>query len=164
MPHKRKDLNIRGANLWYLIGLITTDGCLSSDGSHIDITSKEHDFLEKIKKATGINNKIGNKYGFKKSPAFRIQISNRAFYDFLLFIGLTPRKSLTIGSLNVSRKYFVDFFRGLIDGDGCIRRWTHPSNGKEQWSLRIYSGSGIFIKWLNFITESLLNVKGRVYK
>ena len=62
MPHKRKDLNIIGANLWYLVGLITSDGCLSSDGRHIDITAKEYEFLEKIKQATGISNKIGIKY------------------------------------------------------------------------------------------------------
>ncbi|MBU0895403.1 MAG: LAGLIDADG family homing endonuclease, partial [Candidatus Omnitrophica bacterium] len=63
MPHKRKDLNITGSNLWYLVGLITSDGCLSSDGRHIDITSKDYELLEKIKMATGITNKIGSKYG-----------------------------------------------------------------------------------------------------
>jgi len=164
MPHKRKDLNITGSNLWYLVGLITSDGCLSSDGRHIDITAKDHEFLERIKNATGIDNKIGIKYGVKRQRAFHIQIGNKNFYNFLLMIGLTPKKSLTLGSLNVSRKHFVDFLRGLIDGDGCIRKWIHPLNKGEQWSLRIYSGSGVFIKWLNGMTEYLLNVKGRVHR
>lgn len=164
MPNRRKELKITGPNLWYLVGLITSDGCLSSDGRHIDITFKDYEFLENIKVAIGITNKIGSKYGVRKQESFRIQIGNKAFYNFLLFIGLKPNKSLTVGSLNVSRKYFVDFFRGLIDGDGCIRRWVHPSNGKEQWSLRIYSGSGVFIKWLNNIAEYILNVRGRVHK
>lgn len=146
------------------MGLITSDGSLSKDGRHVDITAKEYGFLEKIKTTTGIENKIGSKYGYKKQMAFRIQIGNKNFYSFLLLIGLTQNKSLTLGSLNVSRKYFVDFLRGLIDGDGCIRKWLHPSNGREQWSLRIYSGSGVFIKWLNNITEYSLNVKGKVYR
>ncbi|MBU1808695.1 MAG: LAGLIDADG family homing endonuclease [Candidatus Omnitrophica bacterium] len=164
MPHKRKDLNITGSNLWYLVGLITSDGCLSSDGRHIDITSKDYELLEKIKMATGITNKIGSKYGFNKSHAFHIQIGNKNFYNFLLMVGLTQKKSLTLRSLNVSRKYFVDFLRGMIDGDGCIRRWIHPSNAMEQWNLRIYSGSGIFIKWLRHVMECMLNVKGKIYK
>jgi hypothetical protein len=164
MPHKRKELNISGSNLWYLVGLITSDGCLSWDGRHIDITAKEYDFLKKIKQATGIENKIGSKFGCKKEEAFRIQIGSKNFCNLLLLIGLTPNKSLTLSSLNVSHKYFADFFRGLIDGDGCIRKWDHPSNKKEQWSLRICSGSGIFIKWLNCIAEQLLSVKGRVHK
>jgi len=163
MPHKRKDLNITGSNLWYLVGLITSDGCLSSDGRHIDITAKDYGFLERIKNTTGITNRIGIKYGVRKQRACRIQIGNKSFYNFLLFVGLRPNKSLTVGSLNVSRIYFADFLRGLIDGDGCIRRWIHPSNYREQWNLRIYSGSGVFIKWLNGITEYLLNVKGRVH-
>lgn len=164
MPHKRKDLNITGANLWYLVGLITADGCLSSDGRHIDITSKDYELLEKIKTTTGITNKIGSKYGFNKSHAFHIQIGNKNFYNFLLMVGLTQKKSLTLGSLNVSRKYFVDFLRGMIDGDGCIRRWIHPSNLMEQWNLRIYSGSGIFIKWLRYVMECMLSVKGKIYR
>ena len=164
MPHKRKDLNITGPNLWYLVGLITTDGCLSSDGRHIDITSKEYEFLDKLKNSLGLTNKIGSKYGIRKQRAFRIQFANKKFYHFLLFIGLTPHKSLTVGSLNVSHKYFVDFLRGLIDGDGCIRRWIHPSNNREQWSLRIYSGSAMFIKWLRNVTEYALRVKGKIYK
>lgn len=164
MPNKRKDLNIAGPNLWYLIGLIATDGCLSSDGRHIDITSKDREFLERIKGVTGIGNRIGSKYGIRKQRAFRIQLANKKFYNFLLFIGLTPHKSLTVGSLNVSHKYFVDFLRGIIDGDGCIRRWTHPSNHREQWSLRIYSGSGIFIKWLKSVIGSVFHAEGKIYK
>ena len=164
MPQKRKDLNITGPNLWYLVGLITTDGCLSSDGRHIDITSKEREFIEKIKAKTGIINRIDSKYGIKKQKAFRIQIANKRLYDFLLLTGLTCKKSLTLGSLNVSRKHFVDFLRGVIDGDGCIRRWIHPTNNREQWSLRVCSGSGVFIKWLYNAIGQMLNVDGKVYR
>ena len=164
MPNKRKELKIEGANLWYLVGLITTDGCLSSDGRHIDITSKDYEFLQGIKNLIGIENKIGIKYGSKKQKAFRIQIANRNFYDFLLSIGLTQNKSLTLKEINVPNKYFVDFLRGVIDGDGCIRRWIHPSNKREQWSLRIYSGSGAFIKWLKNTIEAFLKIKGKLYR
>ncbi|MFH0935868.1 MAG: LAGLIDADG family homing endonuclease [Candidatus Omnitrophota bacterium] len=164
MPQKRKELNIEGVNLWYLVGLITTDGCLSPDGRHIDITSKDSDFLQTIKDITGVSNKIGIKYNGKKQKYFHIQIGNKNFYDFLLSVGLLQNKSLTLGALEIPHQYFVDFLRGIIDGDGCIRRWIHPDNKREQWSLRIYSGSAAFINWLNSVVVQLLRVRGKIHK
>jgi hypothetical protein len=164
MPQKRKELKIVGANLWYLVGLITTDGCLCTDGRHIDITSKDQNFLQELKTVIGIANQIGVKYNGKKQKCFHIQIGNRNFYEFLLSIGLTPNKSLTLGKIDVPSKFFVDFLRGLIDSDGCIRAWIHPSNKREQWSLRIYSGSSEFISWLNNVAENLLKVRGKIHK
>jgi len=164
MPHKRKDLKIKGANLWYLVGLIASDGCLSKDGRHIDITAKDYNFLKALVEKLNISNKIGVKNRGTKKQAYRIQIANRDFYDFLLSIGLMPKKSLNMNSLNIPRAYFLDFLRGMIDGDGCIRRWTHPTNKREQWSLRIYSGSIVFISWLKDAVEILLRAKGMLYK
>ncbi len=164
MPAHRKELKIKGANLWYLVGLITSDGCLSKDGRHIDITSKDCLFLEEIKNSIGITNKIGQKYNGKKQKSFHIQIGNKNFYDFLLSIGLTPNKSLTLGKIKIPEQYFIDFLRGTIDGDGCIRRWLHPTNKREQWSLRIYSGSRNFVRWLSSATKQLLGVSGKIYK
>lgn len=164
MPAHRKELNIKGPNLWYLVGLIASDGCLSSDGRHIDITSKDFKFLDGVRDLIGIENKIGIKYGFKKQKAFHIQFSNRNFYEFLLSIGLTPNKSLTLGKIKIPEHYFTDFLRGAIDGDGCIRTWLHPTNKREQWSLRIYSGSRKFVTWLSDATQQLLGVAGGIYE
>jgi hypothetical protein len=96
MPAHGKELDIKGPNLWYLVRLITSDGCLSSDGGHIDITSKDFKFLEGV----------------------------RNFYGFLLSIGFTPNKSLTLGKIKTPEHYFTDFLRGTPDGDGCIRTCT----------------------------------------
>jgi len=164
MPHKRKELKIEGPNLWYLVGLITSDGSLSSDGRHIDITSKDRGFLIALKEQSGLINKVCVKNRGKQHQAYRIQIANRDFYDFLLSIGLMQNKSLILGALKIPNQYFVDFLRGLIDGDGSIRRWVHPSNKREQWSLRIYSGSETFVKWLDNAVETFIKVKGKIHK
>jgi len=164
MPAHRKVLNIKGPNLWYLVGLIASDGNLSKDGRHIDITAKDFEFLRSVRAEVQIKNKIGIKNKGTNKQAYRFQISNKNFYDFLLSLGLTPHKSLTLGRLAVPDIYFVDFFRGLIDGDGCIRKWVHPSNYGEQWSIRIYSGSPKFIMWVKNIAESLLKIRGKLYK
>ena len=164
MPKPRKQFDFKDRDLWYLVGLIATDGNLSSDGRHVDITSKHRDFLETVKKKLGFENKIGTKCrGKGLGEYYRIQIANKNFYDFLLSIGLLPKKSLILGELKVPMKWFPDFIRGVIDGDGSIRRWNHPSNGGEQWSLRIYSASSAFIDWLEQTIAEQFEVVGKVY-
>ena len=53
--------------------------------------------------------------------------------------------------------------RGVIDGDGCIRKWRHTSAKTEQWSLRIYGGSLAFLSWLSAQVEKLFGVTGRIH-
>ncbi len=120
MPAHRKELNIKGSNLWYLVGLITSDGCLSSDGRHIDITSKDYEFLESIKEHFCFTNKICNKYNGIGQLSYHFQLGNCKLYDFLSSIGLSSHKSLTIKAVNVPENYFCDFLRGLIDGEGVF--------------------------------------------
>jgi hypothetical protein len=163
MPAHRKELKIEGPNLWYLVGLITTDGCLLSDGRHIDITSADKEFLAEIVASMGLINKIGVKNKGKVNQAYHIQIANKNLYEFLLSIGLLPNKSLKLKRLSIPKEFFNDFLRGVIDGDGCLRRWIHPSNNHEQWSLRIFSGSKVFINWLESKIEELIGCKGRVH-
>lgn len=164
MPNTRKNLKFNPPELWYLVGLIASDGCLSQDGRHIEITAKERKFLEELKNRLGLKNKIGVKNDGKNNQAYHIQISNKNFYEFLLSVGLKPSKSLTLGKMKVVKNNFVDFCRGVIDGDGNIRRWLHPSNKKEQWSLRVYSSSPLFLDWLKGQITFCLKAKGKIYK
>jgi hypothetical protein len=150
--------------LWYLVGLIASDGCLSKDRRHIDITSADYDYLNRIKSLCGIKAGIGRKKGGYGTVAYHIQMTSRGFYDFLMSIGLTPKKSKTIRNLDVPQEYFADFLRGEIDGDGSIRNWIHPGNGREQWSLRIVSASRKFLEWIQHECEAVFRVRGKIHK
>lgn len=68
-----------------------------------------------------------------------------------------------MADINVPLKYFSDFLRGVIDGDGNISTWIHKTNRCRQWSLRVISAAPLFIKWLKIETENYFNVKGRLY-
>ena len=53
--------------LAYIVGLLATDGNLSSDGRHINFTSKDVQLLKTFKKCLKLKNKIGLKNsGFLK--------------------------------------------------------------------------------------------------
>ncbi|MDO8511642.1 MAG: hypothetical protein Q7S57_00025 [bacterium] len=155
---------VKQRDLWYVIGLIATDGNLSLDGRHINITSKDIQHLEKVKIALGLLSKITMKANgtSKKKIYGALSFSDVCFFRYLLSIGLTPKKSLTISQISVPEVYFTHFLRGVIDGDGNIHRWIHPQNNCEQWELRIYSASINFTQWLYDKTTELFHVSGNI--
>ncbi len=75
--------------------MITTDGCLSIDGRHIILTSKDLDQIQTFIKILRLKNKIGLKYSSynREKIYYQVQFGNVKFYRFLLSIGLTPRKT-----------------------------------------------------------------------
>ncbi len=156
--------HINKHDFWYFIGLITTDGNLSKDSRHIDLTSANLKHLQTIKKIFKIKNMIGKKYNSSKMISYRIQFSSIVFYKYLLKIGLKSNKSKSLNRIKVPKKYFNDFLRGVIDGDGNIQHWKHPQNGHNQCSLRIVSASKIFIKWLQLSIKNINRCAGKIYE
>lgn len=153
-----------GEILWYLVGLIVSDGSLSVDKRHIDITAKDKAFLRKIKVAASLPQRVTAKSNGRGQTSHHIQIGSVSFYRFLISIGLMSNKSKRLGMIKVPEKHFAPFLRGVIDGDGGIRNWVHPGNGHEQWSLRIVSGSRHFLTWLRKETARLMRAKGKLYR
>ena len=135
--------------LSYLIGVIATDGNLSPDGRHITITSKDADFLLLIRARFNLTSNVGKKRsGLSQEKKYSVlQIGDVNFYRFLLSIGLTPKKSKTIGALNIPPDLFGHFFRGCIDGDGSITLSNHPETTKKQLRIRLCSASKKFVLW-----------------
>ncbi len=150
--------------LAYAVGLITTDGCLSIDGRHIDFTSKDIQLLKTFKKCLGLKNKIGFKSsGFSKKKYPRIQFGDSVFYKWLLKIGLTPHKSKTIGKLKIPNKYFFDFLRGHFDGDGsCYSYWDTRWASSFMFYLIFNSASKTHISWIREKLKKTEGVKGHV--
>ncbi len=156
---------VKPEHLWYVVGLIATDGNLSKDGRHIILTSKDLSLLEDLKKALFIDVKIGRKAsGSNQEKKYGIlQFSDVAFYKFLLSIGLEAKKSLILGPIDVPKAYFGDFLRGIIDGDGSIREWRHSTNNHVQWSLSVVSAAPVFINWLAKEIERTYSIKGKMH-
>jgi len=139
----------------YVVGLLATDGNLGRKRTAISIVSKDMDLLETVKRCLGVPNGIKPHRGGYSDRCHRLTWRDRAFYDWLRWIGLTPAKSLTLGALAVPDEYFADFFRGCIDGDGSILTYTdrhHTSKDEHYVYERLYvsivSASFAFIEWL----------------
>lgn len=141
----------------YTVGLITSDGSLSKDKRHIDFTSKDKQLVELFRELTKPDATIGLKKSGKGLSYFRVQLGNVALYDFLLSVGLTPNKSLTMKKIAVPNEFFADFLRGLFDGDGSIYAvWDKRWKNSYMFYTTFCSGSFGFLLWLKEQLEQAL--------
>lgn len=154
----------------YAIGLLVTDGCLSPDNRHITFVSKDLEQIRNFKVILELNNKLGVTRN-ARSEAYRVQFGNVQFFDWLRSIGLMPNKSLIMGEIKLPDKYFVDFLRGHLDGDGSIRTYTDFYNAKKKSSYvyeRIFvtfiSASEKHILWLHGKIKKIIGVNGAIHR
>lgn len=152
----------------YAIGLIASDGCLSRDGRHLLFVSKDIEQILNLKKCLGIKAEHHIHITGRKDETetyYRLQWSDVTLYNFLLGIGITVRKSLTIGALNIPDSLFFDFLRGVFDGDGSFYSYFDP-----RWpnSFMFYttftSASRNHIAWLQENIERLAGAHGHITK
>lgn len=148
----------------YVVGLIATDGNLSRTRYGLALSSKDVDLLETARRCLQLTNAITP---YTNGRGYHIQWRDRHFYDWLVDIGLTPAKSLTLGSLAVPDEYFADFFRGCIDGDGTVLVYTdryHTAKKEHYVYERLYvslvSASRPFLDWMRSRVLTLAGVRG----
>lgn len=153
-------------NFAYAIGLFTADGCLSSDGRHLEFCSKDKDQVENFVKCLDLDNRITKKSRSTKKikKYYRVQFGNVILYRFLCSIGLSPRKSLTIKKVSIPSRLFPDFLRGLFDGDGSFYVFKHPESQYPQIRVKFASASPKFIRWLYKEIREKLDVSGYISK
>lgn len=150
-------------DLSYAIGLIATDGNLSTDGRHMTFVSKDLQLIKTFSKCLGIKPKIClKKSGFAPNKTYYyVQFGDKNFYKFLLRVGLTPAKSKTLGKLAIPTKYFFDFLRGYFDGDGSFYSyWDKRWASSFLFYLSFVSASIKHVRWLQKKIEKLIGVKG----
>lgn len=157
--------------LAYAVGLITTDGNLSSDGRHISLTSSDLQLLTTFKYCLGLSNQITKnpKGSYSKKQSYKIQFGDVSFYKWLQEIGLMPHKTSQLNKISVPNEFFRDFLRGHLDGDGSVvtyeDRYNTFKNPKYVYT-RLYvnflSASPKHILWIYQKIKEIINIKGDI--
>ena len=154
--------------LAYAVGLITADGSLSKNGRHINFTSKDLSLIKTFQSCLSLDDiKVGKKSRAhdKEKKYYQIQFGDVLFYKWLLEIGLSANKSLTLDKLHIPDEYFFDFLRGEWDGDGTIV-CTRDKRWKSSYSISLgfASGSQSFLVWLQKQINNRLYTTGHLHK
>lgn len=170
----RRDLGEDTVPRWtaaiaYAVGLLATDGNLRQDGRHLAMTSKDADVLVTFRRCLRLRASITPTMSGLGRWYWHIQWSDRMLHEWLVGIGLTPAKSLTLGPLAIPDECFADFFRGCIDGDGSICTYTDryhtPKNPRyvyQRLYVSLVSASPAFVRWLQERVEALTGLRGSV--
>lgn len=171
MRRKSSKIFVWTSELAYAIGLLVTDGNLSGDGRHFSLRSAETEQLETFRCCLGLKQIIGRSVKPDGHVAYRVQVGDIQFYDWLMSIGLFPNKSYTIGPIAVPDEFFRDYLRGCIDGDGNIQTYNDNYNSykghrysTQRLFIRIVSASEKHILWLQDTINRLIGVRGFISK
>jgi hypothetical protein len=153
----------------YIVGLTATDGCLITGRRAINFKSSDRQLVETYLRLLGRKNRVKSHPTKKGGIAYYTQFHDSALYEWFRSVGLTPRKSLTIGGLSVPDGFLMPLVRGLLDGDGSIINEVYRADtGRRNdyyWEYLITSfnsGSGEHVKWLRRVLERALKITGSI--
>lgn len=139
----------------YIVGLTATDGCLVTGRRAINFKSSDQKLVETYLRLLGRKNRVKSHPTKTGGTAYYTQFHDSALYEWFRSVGLTPRKSLTIGALSVPDEFLIPLSRGLLDGDGSvINRIYRADTGRRSdyfWEYLITSfksASRPHLEWL----------------
>lgn len=162
--------NINSLSKAYWLGFMAADGYLISKPSNvigIQLSITDKVAVEQFKNELGSKKplliieerilKVNNKTYISKKM-IRFTIGNLRLYNDLITLGITPRKSLTLGNVieNIPYKYRNGFIIGYFDGDGSIlhpKERLHYNNGNIYPSHR----TAISIRGTEALLSSIKN-------
>ena len=151
----------------YLVGLTATDGCLVTGRRQINFKSSDRGLVELYLSLLGRTNAVVVERTRTGGLAYHAQFGDADWYDWLMSIGLTPRKSLTLGPLAVPEPYLFPTLRGLLDGDGSIiNKIYRADTGRRSdyfWEYlltRFVSASRSHLEWIDSRVKAATGLSG----
>lgn len=76
-----------------------------------------------------------------------------------------PNKTKIIGKVDVPIRYFFDFLRGHLDGDGCTYSYMDPRwRSSFMFYTAFTSASSKHLAWLADMIEKCAGLKGHISK
>lgn len=142
------------ATMAYAVGLIATDGGLVR-GRSVSFPSADRELVELLLRCLGKSNRITEEPSETGTVTYRTQIGDVALHGWLVSIGIMPKKSLTIGAIDVPDALVLPLARGLLDGDGSImNKRARADVGRRQdyyWEYlrtKFVSASRAHLEWL----------------
>lgn len=135
----------------YWLGFLTADGCVGNKNNEISIALSIVDIMQLIKfnKSLRSDHKISQ--GIKKDgkKTCRTSLSSKHMKNILIDYGITPNKSFNCEPIKIPEvvPYELErhYWRGLIDGDGCIMIDKRP-----RMSIGLCGSLNIVIAFINY--------------
>ena len=150
-----KKIMIDSKEKYYWLGFLAADGAVVNNSIAVELKSVDRTHLEKFKKFLESDVPIVDRINNNQCACSRITINSVNIVNYIKKYNIIQNKSLsfTIPQKEIPDYYLLDFIRGLIDGDGCIR-----INNHQQISLSFCSGNQNCCQQV----ASILNIKNKI--
>lgn len=157
----------------YWLGFILTDGNISStahgadkDLVQVSLAEKDRGHLETLKAFLGYTGPVFSRKSTCKGrdyPSCGLCVISKPIVTDLLRYGITPRKSLT-ATVSPLLQNNVPFWRGVIDGDGCLR-WSKRKRGcgRTLPILELCGTEAVCLAFAEFVKSRGIGGKGRCF-
>lgn len=158
------------ADLAYVVGLTATDGCLLTGRKAINFKSVDRDLVETYVRLLGRTNRLVMERTRAGREIYHVQFTDSRLYRWFETIGLTPRKSLTLGAIDAPDEYLAPLIRGLLEGDGSISNaiWKADTSRRDdyyyEWlRVRFASASRTHLEWVRAVLQRVLGLSGWIW-
>lgn len=136
----------------YFLGLMLTDGYITTRGYDVGIDLTDQDCIEFLSNTIGKKYTVEKPYGLGEKSRYRLLLSDKQLVENLKKYGVVPNKSLILDKIPLSseeEKFLPYIIRGIIDGDGNVSSTSYGAP-----SFKIYSASEKFIDWVKEVLEN----------
>ncbi len=119
----------------YWLGFIAADGNVYKNILQVDLQRRDRPHLEKLRKALNAGHPITDRANGCGGVQSRFAVSNAELVRGLALSGILPRKSQTYVPWAGEEELVRHFWRGMVDGDGCLtfnRKWSLRLEGSQQ--------------------------------
>lgn len=148
----------------YVVGLTATDGCLYTGARKLNFKSSDRDLVATYLGLLGRTNRIHDARARAGGIVYFTDFHDAALYEWFRSVGLSPRKSLTIGAIDVPDPFLMPLARGLLDGDGSIvnKRYRADTGRRSDyyWEYLITSFNSASRRHLEWLQERIAAATG----
>lgn len=157
----------------WVCGWIASDGCIFErnnrpQGVHFGLKECDKYILEMIKNIVGYTGplyfydrtKHREKYksqGFGNGKnQWRLNISSQKLANDLIKLGMEPRKSMTMGWIEVPEEFMSSYLQGFFEGDGSIYLIKHPSAIRDYIGINFTGTEAYLIGLKEYLNKNVL--------
>lgn len=155
----------------YVVGLMATDGCVLTRRGHLSFDTCDEQLVRTYLACLGRALRYRTLRTQTGGVRYKAQFGDIAFYLWLIGVGIHPRKSLTLGAIDVPDEHLLPLVRGLLDGDGTISNFmsratkkTYPDYVYERFLAQFTSASRPHLEWLRACLAAALGVRGWIHR
>jgi len=132
----------------YWLGFLMADGYIVGNVLGLDLAIRDKKHLEKYKNFWETN-KLIRPYENKKKHKVRLVISSPYVVDKIMQYGIVPKKTFKTFFPSIPSQFYVDFIRGVFDGDG-----TNQKKKVKHFRFQIVATRRLAISIQNILIEN----------